>query len=106
MITTTKCPKCGGELFEANQHKTEKVIVNGNNDWISDLEDQECETPFGPFFCLKCEATYDNLPIIIPDPEPIPDPKPVLLRRGKTEKELHDFIIKLIDEYIAGTEKG
>lgn len=63
-----KCPYCGGETFAAHQKCYIDVIVDGDNMFLSNLQEggadksiYESEDPYGPYACLECGAEFDEL---------------------------------------------
>lgn len=60
-----ECPKCGSHEFHANQRVSMGVIVDGEGNWIRNVEGgiYDADDPFGPFTCKGCKKSYDNLPI-------------------------------------------
>lgn len=59
-----KCKICGNEEFYAHQEVRMDVICNGNGDFLDTVEGQpiyDSETPYGPFECTRCGASYEEL---------------------------------------------
>jgi hypothetical protein len=47
--------------FTARQICRHDVIVDGDNDFSSDIAIYDSETPYGPYICKKCGAEFDEL---------------------------------------------
>ena len=61
-----KC-KCGNDKFTAHQVLHVDVIVDGNNNFLenpnNNIEENvyHANDPFGPYRCTKCGEKYDEL---------------------------------------------
>jgi len=53
--------ECGNVLFTAYQVCHHDVVVDGNNDFQVDKGVYDSKTPFGPYECTECGATYDDM---------------------------------------------
>jgi hypothetical protein len=52
---------CGGAAFTARQICRHDVVVDGDNEFHSDIGIYDSETPYGPYVCKKCGAEFDEL---------------------------------------------
>jgi len=62
-----KCPVCGNTKFVGHQVLRAEVIVDGNNNFESNLECgldaaiYDSSEPYGPYTCTKCGKEVDEL---------------------------------------------
>jgi DNA-directed RNA polymerase subunit RPC12/RpoP len=59
------CPKCGNKVFEAHQLCRHNIVVDNSNNWQSNIDIYDSETPYGPYTCTECSAEYSELPLDI-----------------------------------------
>ena len=52
---------CGSTRFSANQACYHSIIVDGDNNFIRNIEIGEAENPYGLYHCTNCGAEYDDL---------------------------------------------
>ncbi len=58
-----KCPICGGNRFIAHQLVRMDIVVDGDNNFESNIEGgiYDSETPYGPYTCTNCGNEIDEL---------------------------------------------
>ena len=57
-----KCPKCENTSFSDHQRCYHDIIVDENNNFLTNIEIYESETPYGPYTCFNCKTVYPELP--------------------------------------------
>lgn len=55
------CPKCGGKRFVAHQMQNFEVVVDGDNNWIENVEHCDSDPAYGPYICTTCRTEYKTL---------------------------------------------
>ena len=63
-----ECTHCGNKEFNAHQVCRMDVVVDGDNNWVSNpggadsaASIYDSENPFGPYTCTDCGKEYDEL---------------------------------------------
>lgn len=57
-----KCKFCNHERFEATQISSERVVIDGEKQYIDQVSNSYTGDEYtGPFICLNCEATFPTL---------------------------------------------
>ena len=57
-----KCKFCNHERFEATQISSERVVIDGEKQYIDQVSNSYTGDEYtGPFICLNCEATFSTL---------------------------------------------
>lgn len=51
---------CGSTEFIGHQQVYHDVVVDSNNNYVSDIGSYESENPYGPYACINCGAVYDE----------------------------------------------
>lgn len=93
--------KCGNTKFYAHQVCRLDVIVDGDNNFISNASESgeasiyDSGNPYGPFICTKCGSVYDDL-------TDLPELQYRCYEEGYvgeyTEKELIDLYKRVVDK--------
>ena len=56
-----RCPKCGHEKWSAHQVVHSTVEVNEFGNYEGTIEDYYAGNPFGPYTCMSCGHTVDEI---------------------------------------------
>jgi hypothetical protein len=52
---------CGNTRFMAHQQCRHDIVVDSYNNFLSNIEVYDSETPYGAYYCTKCHAEYEEL---------------------------------------------
>lgn len=85
------CKYCGGDRFVGHMVERHDCVVDGDGNHEQDLECYDSGTPYGPFTCLGCGASYEDLD----------SPKVVELPKFEAVSSLVDSILKVFDGLMA-----
>ncbi len=61
--------KCGNSLFYGHQVCRRDIVVDADGNWHGSKYPFACYdagTPYGPFTCTQCGASYERLPDDLP----------------------------------------